>query len=56
MAVVSIINYILVLLTPSITTLDWEPYNISTITYSLLIPLMIFMYLLIRKKQGENQQ
>lgn len=55
-AVVSIINYIIVLITPSITNLPWEPYNFCTIIYSLVVPLLLFVYLLMRKKkQGASQ-
>ncbi|MDQ0255731.1 spore germination protein (amino acid permease) [Evansella vedderi] len=49
------ISTLIVISTPSIVNLDWRPYNINMLSYTLFVPVMMFLYLLIRKKQGVGQ-
>ena len=50
--VVTGITIFLTIITPSITNLEWRPYNINMLIFTLVIPMMILLFLLIRKKQG----
>ncbi|ADU30479.1 GerAB/ArcD/ProY family transporter [Evansella cellulosilytica] len=57
-SIISIAVMVLVVLTPSITNLDWRPYNMNMLIYSLTLPIMLFLYLLMRRKknsQGNEQ-
>ncbi|WP_078595946.1 GerAB/ArcD/ProY family transporter [Evansella clarkii] len=38
--------------TPSLINFSWEPFNLNTLFYSLVVPMILVSYLLIRSKKG----
>ncbi|MBU9721433.1 MULTISPECIES: GerAB/ArcD/ProY family transporter [Bacillaceae] len=52
---VSSIIVILMLITPSITSFDWRPYNLNMLSVSLMVPFLILLYLKFRKKKGVGE-
>ncbi|SDZ58273.1 spore germination protein (amino acid permease) [Evansella caseinilytica] len=54
---VSVVTGMIILLslfTPAITNMGWEPYNINNLVYTLVLPMGIFCYLLVRKNKGQG--
>ncbi|MDG5788454.1 endospore germination permease [Evansella sp. AB-P1] len=52
--IVGIIS-VITMITPSFVNLKWEPYNINMVIYTLALPIVLFVYMLLRKKQDFSE-